>query len=191
MMPTSPSDQENLQMAVRLAAIRPKKGLGQNFLVDSACLDMIATAAVIKPTETVLEIGPGLGFLTSRLASQAKRVVAVETDPELAAILGQDAPANLEVVTANIMSFDLSSLPEGYKVVANIPYYLTSALLRLLLESPNPPSLMSLLVQKEVAQRIVAEPGRLSVLGLSVQYYAYAKIIGGVQRHKSTRRLSA
>lgn len=182
MSTTPPLD--NLQRAVRLAGIRPKQGLGQNFLVDEPSLELIAASAEVKPTEIVLEVGPGLGFLTTQLTSQAQRVVAVEADPQLAEILGQDAPDNLEITMGDIMDFDLGSLPAGYKVVANIPYYLTSKLLRRLLEHPNPPSAMTLLIQKEVAERITAEPGQLSILALSVQYYAYAKIVGVVERHK-------
>lgn len=178
------SPNENLQRAVRLAGIRPKKGLGQNFLIDEASLGLVAAAAEIGSSDVVLEIGPGLGFLTDRLCHQAGRVVAVEADEQLAEILGQNAPKNLEIVSGDIMAFHLSTLPSNYKVVANIPYYLTSKLIRLLLESPNSPSVMSILIQKEVAERIVAEPGQLSVLGLSVQYYAYAKIVGEVERHK-------
>lgn len=181
-IPNSPSD--NLQRAVRLARVQPKQGLGQNFLVDDASLDLIVAAAKISSSETVLEVGPGLGFMTSKLCELAKAVVAVEADPQLVEILDQDKPANLRIVPGDIMTFDFSGLPAGYKVVANIPYYLTSKLLRLLLESANPPSAMTLLVQKEVAERITAGPGQLSILALSVQYYAYAKIVGMVERHQ-------
>jgi len=179
---TPPSD--NLQRAVRLASIRPKQGLGQNFLIDEASLDLIAATAAIKPEETVLEVGPGLGFLTTKLTPRAAQVVAVEADQQLAEILTLEAPANLRVITDDILEFDLTTLPKSYKVVANIPYYLTSKLLRLLMENQNPPSSMTLLIQKEVAERITAEPGQLSILALSVQYYAYAKIVGIVERHK-------
>lgn len=175
---------DNLQRAVRLAQIRPKKGLGQNFLVDSASLDVIVAAAEIKPSDVILEVGPGLGFLTSKLCAQAAKVVAVEADEHLADLLGEDAPTNLEIKAGDIMAFDLTSLPPEYKVVANIPYYLTSKLLRYLIESPRPPSSMTLLIQKEVAERITAGPGQLSTLALSIQYYAYAKIVAMVERHK-------
>jgi len=177
-----PSD--NLQRAVRLAGIRPKRGLGQNFLVDDASLELVVSAAKLTSDDTVLEVGPGLGFLTAKLCTHAKQVIAVEADEHLAEILGQDPPANLTVVTGDIMDYNLSSLPIGYKVVANIPYYLTSKLLRALLESPNSPQSMSLLVQKEVAERITAAPGQLSILALSVQYYAHAKMVGVVEQHK-------
>lgn len=175
---------ENLQQAIRLAGIHPKKGLGQNFLVDEVSLNLVATAIKLSRQDCVLEIGPGLGFLTTRLTAVAGRVIAVEADVQLAEILGNEAPLNLEVTGGDIMNFNLPSLPTGYKVVANIPYYLTSKLLRRLLESPNPPAAMALLVQKEVAERITAAPGQLSILALSVQYYAQPSIQAIIERHK-------
>ena len=175
---------EDLRTALRLAGIRPNKGLGQHFLIDRQALETIMEAAVPGPTDTVLEIGPGLGVMTRPLAERVGKLVAVETDQILAELLRRDAPDNLEVIEADVLKFDFTTLPIGYKVVANIPYYLTSQLFRLLLESPNPPSVMSLLIQKEVAERIVARPGRLNILALSVQYYAEAEIIDEVERHK-------
>jgi 16S rRNA (adenine1518-N6/adenine1519-N6)-dimethyltransferase len=175
---------EDLRTALRLAGIRPNKGLGQHFLIDRASLETIMAAAEPTGDDTVLEIGPGLGVMTRPLAERVGKVIAVETDPILVELLRRDAPDNLEVVEADVLKFDFTSLPVGYKVVANIPYYLTSRLFRLLLESANPPSVMSLLIQKEVAERIVAKPGRLNILALSVQYYAEAEIVAEVERHK-------
>ncbi len=175
---------EDLRTALRLAGIRPNKGLGQHFLVDRESLEMIMAAAAPGFDDTILEIGPGLGVMTRPLAEQAGKLVAVEADQILAELLRRDAPDNLEVVEGDVLEFDFTTLPDDYKVIANIPYYLTSRLFRILLESPNPPSLMSLLIQKEVAERIVAKPGKLNILALSVQYYADAEIIGIVERHK-------
>jgi 16S rRNA (adenine1518-N6/adenine1519-N6)-dimethyltransferase len=175
---------EDLRTALRLAGIRPNKGLGQHFLVDRESLETIMAAAAPTKADTVLEVGPGLGVMTRPLAEQSGKLVAVEADGILAELLRRDAPANLTVVEGDILLFDLSTLPAGYKVIANIPYYLTSRLFRLLLESPNPPSVMSLLIQKEVAERIVAKPGKLNILALSVQYYAEAEIVEIVERHK-------
>ncbi|HEX3082716.1 MAG TPA: 16S rRNA (adenine(1518)-N(6)/adenine(1519)-N(6))-dimethyltransferase RsmA [Candidatus Saccharimonadia bacterium] len=175
---------EDVRTAMRLAGIKPNKGLGQHFLVDRPSLEAIMGAAEITATDTVLEIGPGLGVMTRPLTAQAARVVAVETDHVLAGLLERDAPANLEVVEQDILVFDFSRLPAGYKVIANIPYYLTSKIFRLLIEHPNPPSVMSLLIQKEVAERIVARPGQLSILALSVQYYGRPEIVQVVERHK-------
>jgi 16S rRNA (adenine1518-N6/adenine1519-N6)-dimethyltransferase len=115
----------------------------------------------------VLEVGPGLGPLTRLLADSTDQVVAVEFDPDLAAGLAKRVPAdNLRVVQHDILTFDLTTLPPDYKVVANIPYYLTSKLVRVLSESSNPPLVATLLVQKEVAERLAAKPGQLSILGL-------------------------
>lgn len=175
---------EDLRTALRLAGIRPNKSLGQHFLIDGEALEAIMNAAEPVASDTVLEIGPGLGVMTRPLADRAGKLVAVETDRVLAELLRRDAPANLSVIEADILEFDFSSLPSGYKVIANIPYYLTSKIFRLLLENRNPPGIMSLLIQKEVAERIVAKPGKLNILALSVQYYAEPEIVAVVQRHK-------
>jgi len=155
----------------------PKKSLGQHWLRDEPSLTAMADAANVTPEDTVLEIGPGLGTLTQVLVHRAKQVVAVEFDRELAEDLSARVMAsNLEVVQQDILQFDLTSLPPNYKVAANIPYYLTSKIVRTLLESPNPPAITSLLVQKEVAERMAAAPGELSVLGVSVQFYCEAAL---------------
>ena len=169
---------------MKLAGIKPNKGLGQHFLVDKASLETIMDAATATKNDTVLEIGPGLGVMTRPLTRQAGNVVAVETDHVLAELLRRDAPANLEVVEQDILAFDLNMLPRGYKVIANIPYYLTSKIFRLLIESPNPPSVMSMLIQQEVAERIAARPGQMSILALSIQYYGKPEIVARVERHK-------
>lgn len=156
---------------------KPKKTLGQYWLADTQALEAITESAEIKPTDTVLEVGPGLGHLTHYLASQAGHVVAVELDESLAVKLSNKFTGkNVTVHPADILKFDLGELPAAYKVVANIPYYLTSNLLRTLSESPNPPLLMVLLVQKEVSQRICAAPGRMSLLSVSVQLYYGAEL---------------
>jgi 16S rRNA (adenine1518-N6/adenine1519-N6)-dimethyltransferase len=169
---------------MKLAGVKPNKNLGQHFLVDKDSLQTIMDAAEPGKADTVLEIGPGLGVMTRPLAAAAAQVVAVETDRVLAELLRRDPPANLEVVEQDIMRFDLSRLPAGYKVIANIPYYLTSKLMRMLIESVNPPSVMSLLIQKEVAERATSKPGKMSMLALSVQYYGRADIVAMVERHK-------
>ncbi len=175
---------EDVRTAMRLAGIKPNKGLGQHFLVDRPSLEAIMDAAALTKTDTVLEIGPGLGVMTRPLAAQAGQVIAVETDRILADLLRRDAPANLEVVEQDFLTYDLAKLPQQYKVIANIPYYLTSKIFRLLIESPNPPSVISVLIQKEVAERITAAPGNLSILALSVQYYGHPELVRIVERHK-------
>lgn len=155
----------------------PKKSLGQHWLHDHGALQAVVDAALVAKDDTVLEVGPGLGTLTSLLCAQAKQVVAVEFDDDLAQGLPARVQAdNLSVVHADILQFNFSTLPAGYKVAANIPYYLTSKLVRSLLESPNPPAAMALLVQKEVAERMAASPGGMSVLSVSVQFYAVPKL---------------
>jgi 16S rRNA (adenine1518-N6/adenine1519-N6)-dimethyltransferase len=153
-----------------------KKSLGQHWLRDPQTLEAIAEAAEIKKSDTILEIGPGLGTLTHYLTSQARHVVALELDKDLAKALDKQNVKNLKVINADILRFNLGELPAGYKVVANIPYYLTSNLLRVLSEAPNPPSSMVLLVQKEVAERICAKPGQMSILAVSVQLHYSAEL---------------
>jgi 16S rRNA (adenine1518-N6/adenine1519-N6)-dimethyltransferase len=156
------------------------KGLGQNFLQDPLALEKIISAAEIQPMDSVLEIGPGLGSLTRYLAISAKEVVAVELDknllPPLKAILSPYQ--NIRLIHGDILKLspkDLN-LENDYIVVANIPYYITSAVIRHLLESELKPRRIVLTVQKEVAQRICAEPGDMSLLALSVQIYGTPRI---------------
>lgn len=151
----------------------PKKSLGQHWLYDDSSLEAMLRAGQVNAADTVVEVGPGLGTLTKKLCHAAKRVIAVELDDQLVGELPERVPAsNLEVVHQSILDFDTSQLPAGYKVIANIPYYLTSNLLRRMLESSNPPSVMVLLIQKEVAERVAAEPGQMGILSVSAQLYA-------------------
>jgi 16S rRNA (adenine1518-N6/adenine1519-N6)-dimethyltransferase len=151
-----------------------KKSLGQHWLQDQASLDAIVDAAEISLNDTVLEVGPGPGTLTEELVHSAQQVVAVEFDENLARELPLRVRAdNLQVVQQDILAFDLTSLPPDYKVVANIPYYLTSNLLR---ESPNHFNKAAILIQKEVAQRVCAKPGGMSLLSVSVQFYCEASL---------------
>lgn len=177
------------------SSIPPKKSLGQNFLVDGAHLARIVAAADLAPTDLVLEIGPGHGVLTQPLAEQAAGVAAVELDDRLIAPLLAtfSTRANVMILHGDILELDpgtvidtlaahlaaASCLPPSipaqqtpYKVVANLPYYITSAVLRQLLETGRPPDKLVVLVQLEVAQRICAMPGHMSLLAVSVQYYA-------------------
>lgn len=151
----------------------PNKSLGQHWLKDRLILEAIADSADISPEDTVLEIGPGLGTLTSVLLSRVREVIAVEFDSDLAHKLpGQFPGKNLTVHNEDILRFDLTQLPAGYKVVANVPYYITSKIVQLLMTSTNKPSVAVLLVQKEVAERLAASPGDMSILALSAQVYA-------------------
>lgn len=164
--------------------VRPNKTLGQNFLVNRGVITKIISAASLSGADAVLEIGPGTGLLTFELARHAKKVVAVEKDKDLAQMLreklAEEGVTNVELITDDVLEFLSGSweLEAGsYSVVANIPYYLTSALIRMLLELPNKPSNIILTIQKEVAQRIVAADGKESILSLSVKFYADAKIL--------------
>lgn len=155
----------------------PKKELGQHWLKDRDILAAIADEAELTSSDTVLEIGPGLGTLTSEILRQAGAVVAVEYDEDLARKLPAQFPGKqLQVVNADILQFDLSDLPEGYKVVANVPYYITSKIVQRLSEAANMPSIAILLVQKEVAERIAARPGEMSMLSVSAQVFFEARL---------------
>lgn len=158
--------------------MNPKKSLGQHWLNDTASLEAMCDAANIGPDDTVLEIGPGQGSLTRLLIERAKKVITVEKDEALAAQLSSSLSfaTNLQNVRGDILEFDLDGFPEGYKVVANIPYYLTSHLLRKLCEAQNPFSRAALLVQKEVAQRVCAKHGDMSLLSVSVQFYCHVSL---------------
>ena len=148
------------------------KSLGQHWLTDLSALTDITDAADIAQGDVVVEIGPGSGTLTHLLVRRAKQVIAVEFDAKLARELPRRVKAeNLQVVTQDILSFDFSELPAGYKVVANIPYYLTSNLIRVMSESLNPPQAAVILIQKEVAERVCAKPGNYSLLSVTAQYY--------------------
>lgn len=148
------------------------KSLGQHWLTDPASLDSIISSAKIKHDDTILEIGPGPGALTALLLRKAHKVVAVEFDETLAKMLPQRLPANnLEVINQDILDFDFSLLPKDYKIVANIPYYLTSNLIRRISETNNRPIMAILLIQKEVAERVCAKIGSMSLLSVTAQYF--------------------
>ena len=151
----------------------PNKSLGQHWISDRDVLAHIADSAEITDTDTVLEIGPGLGTLTSELLRHAGQVVAVEFDSALAKKLpGQFPGKNLQVINQDFLQFDLSKLPDGYKVVANVPYYITSKIVQRLLTASNKPAVAVLLVQREVAERLAASAGGMSILAVSAQIYS-------------------
>ncbi len=170
----------NAAAVLKRYGLRADKSLGQNFLQDSFALEKIVAAAEINPTDIVLEIGPGLGSLTRYLAASAKEVVAVELDQHLIAPLqAVIAPyQNIRVIQGDILELSPQALiaQDEYLVVANIPYYITSAVIRHLLESELKPRRIVLTIQKEVAERICAKPGDMSLLALSVQVYGKPNI---------------
>jgi len=163
------------------------KNLGQNFLIDEKILDKIIKASELAKNDLVLEIGPGLGTLTNELVKKCKTVVAIEKDRKMAELIKEkNHLSNLKIINDDILKINLNELikkyseNKKYKLVSNIPYYITSPVIKLFLESSIQPELIVLLVQKEVAERICAKPGKLSVLALSVQIYGEPEIVGYV-----------
>lgn len=166
-------------------SLSAKKSLGQHWLEDRQILNSICEIAEVIENDNVLEIGPGHGSLTEILIQKGAKVVAVELDTQLASTLKAKFPSqNLKVLNSDILEFDLNSLPSDYKVVANIPYYLTSNLIRVLCESANPAKSITLLVQREVAERICAKPGAMSILSVSAQVYYECELGLVVSRDK-------
>jgi len=164
--------------------MRPNKSFGQNFLIDRAVLQRIIEAAEINAGEQVLELGAGTGVLTRELARHARRVVAVELERDMFSLLAETTRnfANVELIERNLLYVDPAAIfgAEAYKLVANLPYYITAPTFRHFLESANPPRLLVVMVQYEVAQRIVAAPGDLSLLGVSIQFYGKPDIVAHV-----------
>jgi len=181
---------------LRRFGLRARKGLGQHFLIDEEVLKLITSAAGLTPTDVIMEIGPGLGVLTQELARQAGWVITIELDNKLAAILKQTLASfnNVAIINEDVLQVDPEALlqeqrerfppaissPFNYKVVANLPYYITSPVLRHFLEASLKPQIMVVMVQKEVAEAIVAEPGEMSVLSISVQFYGQPEIVSYV-----------
>ena len=184
--------------------VKAKKHLGQNFLKDDAILERIVESAQISSTDVVVEIGPGTGLLTKVLSGKAERVISLEVDSDLMPSLLKQFPlsSNVSIIHQDILKADLmeiinsssnftppptpSSSKEGrnsYKVVANIPYYITAPIIQYLLELPVPPKMIVLMIQKEVAERITAKVGDMSILAVSVQYYADPELLFMVSKN--------
>lgn len=198
---TSP---KNIKELLRQNGIRPSKTMGQNFLISKTVLKRIIDAAGLSQQDIVLEVGPGIGTLTQELTRRAKQVIAVEKDTRMIEILFETLKKcnNVQIVQEDILKIfndqysTFNKKPNNkliidywklnlsnYKVVANIPYYITAPLVRKFLESENRPQTMVLMIQKEVAQRICAAPPDMSLLAVSVQFYADAKIICYVSKN--------
>lgn len=174
----------DFQGLLRKHGVRPDKRLGQHFLFEPAALERVVAAAELRGDEAVLEIGAGIGSLTYRLARTARRVLAVEVDRRLIPALEEAVASegNVEIIPGDILSLDLGVLlgEPLYYVVANIPYQITSLLIRRLLESPQPAKRLVLTVQREVAERVVAGTGQMSLLALSVQLYGEPRLAGTI-----------
>lgn len=171
----------NPRQLLELHNIHPKKQLGQNFLHDPNSLHKIIQIAKVQPEDTVLEVGAGTGALTRHLAQHAARVIAVEVDERLMPVLRDELKEykNINLYWQDILETDLEALLGDipYKVVANLPYYITSAILRKLLEARHKPTSLTIMVQKQVAERLVAKPDDMSILTVSVQFYGTPKIM--------------
>ena len=165
--------------------LRPSKGLGQNFLVDKTALKRVIASADLSPEDIVVEIGPGLGVLTLELAKKAGKVIAIEKDSKMIEALKETLTSfkNIEIIQEDVRKITNDQLPAtNYKIVANLPFYLTAPVIRKFLEFGNPPELMTLIIQKEVAQRITAQPPKMNLLAVSVQLYAEPKIISYISK---------
>lgn len=166
--------------------IPPKKSLGQNFLKSAEAIRDIIKAGDISSTDTIVEVGPGKGVLTKELLTHAGKVIAIEKDARLIPLLN-DAfkeyieQKKLEIWEADVLETDPTSFPSPYKIIANIPYYITGIFIRTFLSTSHQPSRMVLLLQKEVAQRIVARDGKESILSISVKVYGTPKYISTVK----------
>ena len=172
----------NARNVFKKCDFKPKKILGQNFLVDREVIKDTLEAAKLEENDTAIEIGPGLGAITKELAKKAGKIIAVEKDKELVKILKEELKdfENIEIVRGDILKFDpkrYSLNAKRYKIVANLPFHIAAPVIRKFLESLIPPKLMILIVQKEVAERICASPPKMSILSVSVQLYSKAKIV--------------
>jgi 16S rRNA (adenine1518-N6/adenine1519-N6)-dimethyltransferase len=177
------TDITDIKRTLKAYGAYTKKDLGQHFLVDAEALEAIVDAAEITKEDKIVEVGPGMGVLTRELCKKAKEVLALEFDKAMIAIIKTSCikHTNLQVENVDVLKFDTSGLG-CYKVVANLPYYITSAVIRLFLESRNKPEEMVLLIQREVAERICAKPSRMSILAVSVQFYGNPQVIDIVPR---------
>jgi len=186
----SPSLISETRGLLKQAGLHARKGLGQHFLVDGAYLKQIISAAEITKNDCIIEVGPGLGVLTRALAESAGQVIAIEKDENLSGLLKNNLSqyGNVTIVNQDILHADIAALlktcfPDGvpeYKVVANLPYYITSPVLRFFLEASIKPVSMVVMVQKEVARQITAKPGEMSLLSVGVQIYGDPKIVNYV-----------
>lgn len=181
---------------LRRFGLKARKGLGQHFLVDGAVLGLITGAAELTPADIVVEVGPGLGVLTRELAREAGWVVSIELDEKLAHVLKETLAScdNVTIIDGDVLRIDPAALLDeqrahfspaaaassGYKVVANLPYYITAPVLRHFLEAPARPELMVVMVQKEVAEVIAAGPGKMSLMSVSVQFYGEPEVVSYV-----------
>jgi 16S rRNA (adenine1518-N6/adenine1519-N6)-dimethyltransferase len=185
----NPYSVKNIKSLLAQYDTRPKKSMGQNFVINEAIINKITEAAELNANDIVIEVGPGLGVLTIELAKKAKKVVAIEKDDKMHKILNntleEENIKNVEIIHGDIMNIDCQksiTKYSDYKVVANIPYYITQPIIRLFLEMRSSPKEIILLIQKEVAQRICANPPKMNLLAVSVQIYADPEIMSYISK---------
>lgn len=191
------TDLKTIKSLLTYYNVSAQKSLGQHFLLDKTALEQTLKAAELTKKDFVIEIGPGFGVLTFPMADLAGRVLAVETDKKVLSILRAlgSGYTNLDILPSNILKLDsryvynrykqwskVKNGKTGYKLVSNLPYYITSAILKLFLETDLSPDLIVVMMQKEVAERIVADPGEMSILGISVQFFGEPEIVAQVPR---------
>ncbi len=176
----NPSKRQELKHFLEEHSFSPSKKMGQNFLVDETFLEKIVSSGNLSKNDSVIEVGAGTGNLTIELAKKSKKVLAIEKDKKLLPFLEKFTSRinNIKIVNEDILSFKIPF--KEYKVIANVPYYITSPIIRKFLEEENSPSLIILTVQKEVAQRILAKPPRMNLLSVSVQFFATPKIVSHI-----------
>jgi len=182
---------KNVKNLLKNYRIRPLKRLGQNFLVSEKAFEKILKAADLSSKDVVLEIGSGIGNLTLKLTKKVKKVIAIEKDKKMCEILRQELKnqdiKNVQIINEDVLKIQYGSMVKwfdgyNYKLVANLPYYITSPIIRKFLEIKKTPKLAVLMIQKQVAQRICAKPGKMSVLAVSVQFYAKPEIISYISK---------
>ena len=165
--------------------IKPIKHFGQNFLIDKTVVKKVIKASDLNLQDIVLEIGPGMGALTEQIAKKARKVIAIEKDDRMCRFLREKFKdfKNIEIINKDILKFNNYSLPTThYKLISNLPFYITAPVIRKFLESKNPPKEMILIIQKEVAQRICSKPGKMSILAVSVQFYSDVKTLSYISK---------
>lgn len=180
---------EHIKKYAQDIGFSPSRSRGQNFLIDEQVLDDIILSADPKPDENILEVGPGFGVLTMALLTKKTRVIAIEAETKLAELLKRrtnklPVKKNLTIINEDVRTVNMTHIfpQQHYRVIANLPYNITSWFIRNMLENAHHPTAMTLLLQKEVAERIVAKPGQLNLLGLSVQYYAQPHVVRLVKK---------
>lgn len=178
------TSKKKLKKVLKNNNLSPVKKLGQNFLINKQVVKQLIQVSNIASEETVVEIGPGLGILTKEIKDQAQKVIAIEKDKKLAKFLKQRfSKSNVEIIAQDFLNFKLNTIPSNYKVIANLPFYISSPAVKKLLQAENQPNLITLIIQKEVAERIAAQPPKMNFLAILTQFYCNPKKIADVSKN--------